>query len=158
MGMRGHSKSNLGIAIIFLLAIFLPGIFQAFLALDPSIYIEEKRNLTEKPSFNFKEVSDYPARFQSYFNDHFGFRNLLIRWHNLLKLQIFNSSGSPKVIVGKEGWLFYNGDQARDGASLSNHLGLLPFAYEEEFKKFRDDLEKKVDYLAKLGIGYFFVG
>jgi hypothetical protein len=59
--------------------------------------------------------------------------------------------------VGKRGWLYYNGEQVKDGATLSNHMGFLPFGYDDIFRYYKNMLENKRNYLAKKGIKYLFV-
>lgn len=155
--MKGHSKTNFAVAVVFLLGLCLPLLWQALPTPYTTSELKERRSLAEWPVFSLHSISTYPARFDRYFNDHFGFRNALIHLNTAVRYHVFKSSGSPKVLVGKEGWLFYNANQARDGASLSNHLGLLPTGYNEIFRGYKEELEQKRNYLASRGIRYVFV-
>jgi len=155
--MRGNSKTNLVIALIFSLGIFLPLIWQVFPALNFSQEINEKRELAKWPTFNLESISTYPERFEKFYNDHFGLRNTLIYLNNTVRFKVFNSSGSPNVLIGKDGWLFLNEDQTEEGAPVSNHLGLLPFNYDIVFQTYKNDLEAKSNYLTRRGIRYVFV-
>lgn len=150
-------KTNKVIVIIFLGSILTVFFIQFFPEFQETIKLEEKRSLERLPPFYFSELASYPKKFDDYYRDNFVFRDFLIHVNNFLKYKIFKVSGSPKVLVGKEGWLFYNGDEARDGSSFSNHLGLLPHGYLEYFEEFKNKLEKKNAYLASLGISYVFV-
>lgn len=90
---------------IFLLFIVLPIIGHNFSSDDISTI--ELRNPAPLPSvpLNFEELKKLPAKIDSYLNDHFGFRSVLIDLNCRLK-DLLKVSGSPEVILGKEGWLF----------------------------------------------------
>ena len=71
---------------------------------------EEKRTLATWPSLRVisdKGVAGYQDQFEDAIKDRFGFRTFLIKSHNRLMLELFGTSGTPSVTVGKEGWLFY---------------------------------------------------
>lgn len=155
--MKEKRKTNLIISIIFILIIFLPLALQSFPQLILAFQVEEKRNLSEKPIFSLNTISTFPERAENYFNDNFLFRNFFINLNSKLRLNIFNSSSSPKVLIGKDGWLFYNGEEANDGATISNHLGLLPYGYDNLFRSYKISLEQKQHFLSKMGIEYLFV-
>tara|TARA_R110000868_G_scaffold150063_3_gene372961 strand:+ start:21589 stop:23301 length:1713 start_codon:yes stop_codon:yes gene_type:complete len=70
--------------------------------------ISEKRDLIEKPKFNFRQLNDYPQNYEEYYNDNFGFRKKLISFGALTKVKLFSTSPDlEKVIVGENKWLFY---------------------------------------------------
>ena len=50
-------------------------------------------------------LGEYPKKLEAYFNDQFGFRKRLIHWLNLVKVTGLRMSPSPKIILGKKGWL-----------------------------------------------------
>lgn len=92
--------------IMFFVLISLP-IFGSVFSLD-STQVQEKRKLTTKPVLVYEEISKYPKEFESYFSDHFGFRKAMISFGGLLKAKILHTSPTKdKVIIGKNGWLFY---------------------------------------------------
>jgi len=74
------------------------------------VSIQEKRALTPFPSLQFdrKSIQEFPASFERYFNDHFGFRSFLISLHNYYKVFVLHVSPVKKVVIGKDGWLFFN--------------------------------------------------
>lgn len=138
-------------------SVYIFFLIQLFPIFHGPVLLEEKRTLAPYPSFSMSEFSSYPKKFDEYYKDNFVFRDFFIQANNYVKFRIFNISGSSKVLVGKEGWLFYNADEARDGSSFSNHLGLLPGGYLEYFEEYKSKLERKQSYLASLGIKYVFV-
>jgi len=94
---------------VFASFLFLP-MMGNILGLAPKSHLDEKRKRAVKPElvFNAQTIPEYPGRFEKYFNDCFGFRDTLIYWHNYVTFFWLGSSPSEKVIVGKQGWLFYN--------------------------------------------------
>lgn len=54
-----------------------------------------------------QSIAAFPAGFESYFNDRFPLRFQLTTFSNLFKLRVFNVSGHPDVLIGKNGWLFF---------------------------------------------------
>jgi hypothetical protein len=51
-----------------------------------------------------------PMKFTDYVDDNIPFREAAIDIHNGLYLQLLHESPSKEVILGKDGWLFYAGD------------------------------------------------
>jgi hypothetical protein len=49
---------------------------------------------------------DHRSELSGYVRDHFGLRHTFVRWHNRFKLWAFGKSPVPRVIVGRDGWLF----------------------------------------------------
>tara|TARA_R110001583_G_scaffold82491_1_gene218777 strand:- start:15075 stop:16751 length:1677 start_codon:yes stop_codon:yes gene_type:complete len=92
--------------VCFLLMIVLPTMDNLF-SLDYT-KLKEKRELILKPDLNYNNIDNYPSSFETYYNDHFGFRDLLISTGGLLKAKFFHTSPSEeKVIIGKDNWVFY---------------------------------------------------
>lgn len=99
----------------------LPLLFFAFLAffwLDqylgilPETNITERRALAEKPELDISFLDPFPRDYETYYNDHFHWRNALIRLNNYVNYYTFKQSALPeKVLIGKEDWLFKSGFQ-----------------------------------------------
>jgi hypothetical protein len=75
---------------------------------DPTKPQSENRLLANcpPPPVRLQDVKKYLADWEAFFNDHFGFRNCLILWHNKLKWYGFKEKSTPQVLVGSDGWLF----------------------------------------------------
>lgn len=67
----------------------------------------ESRTKAERPVLRRGNYTDYPQLFTRYFSDNMPYRDLLIRLSSNIIYNIFRESPSDKVIVGKEGWLFF---------------------------------------------------
>ena len=113
----------------------------------------EKRALASFPEipFNSKTLLQFPKGFEDYYNDHFGFRDVLTRRYHREMKKRFGQSGIPEVIIGKEGWYFYAADQL-----LDDFRGLLPLT-EKQLNSWREDHVRKRNWLAKQGIRYLLV-
>lgn len=115
--------------VLFCLVICLPMIDQT-LGIVPRNASTEKRLFTEAPRLGFENLKKFPSLYETYYNDSFGFRNILIKSNFLLRVKLLNvSSPIPKVIIGSEGWLYYNSDTVpKDGVTFKDFRGLAPFS------------------------------
>jgi alginate O-acetyltransferase complex protein AlgJ len=137
---------------LFLVLLCLPSLL---LILSPKkdVAVSEKRKLAAFPEISFKaqSIRDFPAAFETYFNDHFGGRQTLIRWHHYIKAMWLKSSPVKKVMMGKDGWLFYT-----ENKMLESFRGANPFTG-PELMAYKRALEKRQNVLARQGIRYLFV-
>ena len=105
-----HNFFEYGFSVFFLLILVLPSVDQIF-RFNINLQSTEKRALAEKPKFKIAEIDRYPKNFETYFNDNFGFRNLLIRLGSNIKTNLFKASPAPdKVTIGKDNWIFLSGE------------------------------------------------
>ena len=108
-----HGGGRLGVLIkavsvvLFAAALYAPLIQQYFKPVEIAA-VQENRNKTPRPHDVFtllKLGGDFASRFEAYFNDAYGFRDFLIRLHNQLNYSLFGKS--DKVLISRDGWLFY---------------------------------------------------
>lgn len=91
--------------ILFFLALCLPA-FKAATGRHTAYAIDENRKLAAAPTI--EQFHDPVSGFQQlerYFDDHYGFRDFLIRLKTQIDFTVFHTS--DKVHLGKDGWLFY---------------------------------------------------
>jgi hypothetical protein len=72
----------------------------------------ENRNLEKYEPFiknNWQVNYEYGRDFELWFNDRFNGRDKSVKYYNLLKSKI-SDVNTKKVLIGKDGWLFYRGD------------------------------------------------
>jgi len=139
--------------LLFIAAISLPSLWH-FLKPDREVAAAEGRKLAEFPTMRkvkWKYVQKWPAKFEAWYNDHFGGRSDLLALGSFLKIHVFKTSPTKDVVIGKDGWLFFSGDGA-----LENHLGLKRFT-DAELRQWKDYLERRQAWLAKRGIQYVFL-
>jgi hypothetical protein len=68
--------------------------------------VDENRKLAAKPVLrSWEDMHQYASDAVKWFNDHFGFRDFLIRSKTQIDYSVFGMS--TRIHVGSDGWLFY---------------------------------------------------
>jgi hypothetical protein len=111
----------------------------------------EQRAAAARPAFEAGSILSFPEKYGAYFDDTFGLRDWLLRWHSIEKYFGFGVSPTSRVVLGKDDWMFYTGDQ-----SVEAFRGLEALT-EQDLHKWQVMLEAKRDYLKQKGIQYLFV-
>lgn len=91
---------------LFMILLLVPFLSMRFYRADLSIekrYGEQLPSLVEKGEINF----GFFPQMTEYIEKHFAFRQEMITADARIKASVFQSSGNNQVIVGKEGWLFF---------------------------------------------------
>jgi hypothetical protein len=96
-------------------------------------------------------IQKYLVAGEAYFNDHFGFRNQLVRWFQNWRLGLFHDHSVYSVVIGPNHWLFIGEEQM-----VEHFIGLRKFT-PEELSAWQKLLERRRDWLAARGIKYLFV-
>ena len=144
--------TDVALIAFFVTAISLPTL-DTLAGLDPVDAPYDNRPSAPAPQLygGLGLVREFPAEFEAYFKDGFGFRNSLIKGHCLAKYHLLHESGADRVLLGKDGWLFFTGNKA-----VECYRGLDPFT-ERELEAWRLLLEGRRDALAERGIRYLFL-
>ena len=117
-----------------------------------SVNIEEKwQNVVESFGWDTKRFQKFRGLSEAFFNEHFGFRQWIVEANARATVALFGESPNPKIVIGKNGWLFY----ARPGY-MDDYRGIHPFN-QDEVDKWVAALEARHYYLASKGIPYLFV-
>jgi len=118
-----------------------------------SVSLHEKRTLAAKPPLptEMKSLQAFPSRFESFFNDHFGFRGSLLYLHNSYKISVLHTSPVDEVIIGQDGWLFFN-----QNGMLDDFMGLDTNSM-EKFIIILQALQNHVKICRNFGCRYMFV-
>jgi hypothetical protein len=113
----------------------------------------EKRVLASFPQIpsDLATLWQFRKRFEDYYNDHFGFREILIKRYHREMRKRFGQTGVPNVIAGKDGWYFFAGDRL-----LDDFRGLMPLT-DQQIISWKENLVGTRDWLAKRGIHYLLV-
>lgn len=82
----------------------------------------EQRATAEKPVFRLEMLGEYPQSYEAYYNDNLPFRSFMIEANSLVDFYLFHQSPIAKVIVGEDGWLFYN-PAGNDGDPMADRNG-----------------------------------
>ncbi|MCX5871542.1 MAG: hypothetical protein NTY00_13150 [Deltaproteobacteria bacterium] len=140
------------IASLFIGFIFtLP--FVTLVKQDALVSEFEKRQLAKLPEvkFNLQSLVKFPRQFEIYFNDHIGGRDQLISLYNTFNFRVLKKSPISSATVGEKDWLFFNAD-----GELLDFMGLMQKDF-TTLEGYRNVLESRRDWLAKLGIRYLFL-
>ncbi len=143
------NKTNLILTLVFLAMILLPGL-GTFLGWDFYPAQDENRKPAERPEWGKVSLAKYPEKFETWFYDHFGFRNTFIRYYNRTLRKSLNVQ-APEVIFGEGEWLFYN-----EPSMMQDFLGKQPLN-DNDLRVWRDKLIRTRTSLANQGIVYRFV-
>jgi len=147
-------RSLTPVAVIFFSLISLP-LADTIFHLLPRRALTENRTLAPPPRLRWADIRAFPMEAQDYFADHFGTRNLLIRWASAFKLRALHVSPNPSVVLGSRGWLFL-GREGPNRNVMDYHRGLTPFPT-DELAYWRSVLNRRREWLARRGIGYLLV-
>jgi hypothetical protein len=140
------------LAGLFVAALWLP-MADMVLGLAPQHALMEKRPLATWPAFTLRldRIGHMLRQVPPCLRDRFGFRSMLIHWCNVVKIRWMGVSSSPDVILGKNGWLFYAGDN-----SVDDYRCAKPFT-PAELERWRQLLERREEWLRRRGIRYLIV-
>lgn len=77
------------------------------------------------PRVSGENVLGFPSELRRYVDDNYGLRERLATWNAMARLEVFGTTVTPKVVLGKEGWLFYGAPEM-----LSSHRRTEPMTRE----------------------------
>lgn len=138
---------NIMVIILFISMITLPQIIYKIIPKQENEISEtENRMLNSKPKLELSTITEYPEKFDNYYNDHLPFRLNLRNIWSTVNYNIFNTTVSDGVIVGKDGWLFYRGDE-----SIEQVQGIGKYT-DEEKAEWLHDLQTKMKNFNEMGI------
>jgi alginate O-acetyltransferase complex protein AlgJ len=145
-----YSFMNIVLSIVFISMICLP-LIGSVLGLDVTKDLGEKRTLTAFPSLGQDTISVFTEKFESFYSDHFGFRNGLIQGHNWIRYRLFKGSSLGQVLFGKNDWLFLT-----KAGIIPDFLGQNPLT-KQDLDLWKNVLEQRQQYFQNRGIHFLFV-
>ncbi|MBB6454562.1 hypothetical protein HNQ94_003051 [Salirhabdus euzebyi] len=134
----------------FIVILIIPS-FVTIIGIDSNLSSVEKRDLAAKPKLNLREetYTDYIRKYETYINDNFGFRDKLIKWNNVIKVKYLKTSPINRVLIGKDGWLFYNDEGVTEDYRGVNHFDDI------ELETIKSNLEERKKWLEAQGIKFY---
>ena len=93
----------------------------------------------------------WPGAFEAAFADRFGGRDRLIKLHHAAKAVGFGVSPVDKVLIGRDGWLYFLGEDGR--AIDRDWRGVVPYDRDVP-QRVAAEFRRRHDWLAQRGIGY----
>jgi hypothetical protein len=143
-----HPLRDFMLALVFVVALASMGL-GAFKTPARPILEFENRALTPWPNFTWDPA--FTAAFERAFGDRFGARETMLRLHHLALVYGFDVSPAPHVLLGRDNWLFFLGE---DGRSIDrNYRGLLPVS-DGELAAVVTELRRRQQFLASRGIPF----
>jgi alginate O-acetyltransferase complex protein AlgJ len=139
------------LAALFLAVISLPlaANLAGFDGADPGA---ENREPAAFPRVDgsWRSIAAVPTGLSLWFDDHFGFRSVLVRWYGESRLFGLGVSPSAAVVNGADGW-FYSGDDK----AIADHAEVEPMT-PEALANWRAAVQRARDWLQARGIAYVF--
>jgi hypothetical protein len=142
-----HRRRDIVACVLFTAAIAAMGV--AAFRPHPAAPESENRALAPWPAPAASR--EFTAGFEHAFADRFGGRASLLRLHNRLLVRVFGVSTAPNVLIGRDGWLFFLGEE---GTSLDRYYRGAPALGDAEIVRIVAELARRARYLASQGIGY----
>lgn len=136
-------KQNKFLIISFALVLVIPTLDSIF-KFSPVQELFEKRKEVAAPKVpqSLADLIAFPKSFDAFFNDNYGMRKTLIAMHSALMDKVFDESPSARVVIGKEGWYYFNNYNsvldAQGQATISDELIARGV---EHFQKNRKEVE-----------------
>ena len=140
------------IVVLFVLALALPGVALLGSGFRDMTRFENRAAAPwPHPVLLARIDGEFRRRFESAFQDRFGGRDALVHLHHLVKVAVFGVSPVRKVIIGRDRWLYFLGE---DGTEFDrHHRGIPPYA-DAEIAAVAAELERRHAFLAARGIAY----
>jgi len=140
------------VVALFTLALALP-LVGAIVNRDVATTVFEQRRTAPWPDAPtaLKSWRAWPTGFEAAFADRFGGRDMLISLHHRAKAQGFGVSPVPLAMIGRDGWLYFLGE---DGKAVDrDYRGIVPYP-PDQLAKSAAEIKRRHDFLAALGIPY----
>ena len=148
--MKFKKNADTVLVAVFMLALILPLLCVNF---SPGTVSEaEQRTLNAFPALYKEDGSgneQFWSQFQDWFNDNVGFREKLYTANKRMQYDLFNSSASERVVVGRDGWLYFTGKHNVDMAA-----GYFPDLTQKMLEEICAEQQAVADRLAGQGIEY----
>jgi alginate O-acetyltransferase complex protein AlgJ len=153
--MKAENPSfSLPAVIVFLLVITLP-LADRMLHFDAGASRGGRQRMERPKKRPADSFTSFLKSQERIFNEHLFLRGPLIHINNSIRYRIFAISAVPKVIVGRQGWLFQARENEAPGtARYFSSIG--PFS-SEELDRWRASIHERRRWLNARGIGYLFI-
>lgn len=143
--------ANIVLIVLFVLIVWAPTI-DSFLRIDKTPRLNENRAMATKPVFSgIANTKDYLASLELYFNDHFGYRQALVRMQSKWKRKLFGEASVSEAIIGSDGWIYTTANRM-----IESYTGLSRFK-PKDLTGWQTLLEARRSWLQKRGIAYVVV-
>jgi hypothetical protein len=113
----------------------------------------ENRNAAPRPfrPWTLRDVAKYPSRYEPYYADTFGLRDVLLRWNTIDKLFVFGVMPTSTLVAGDDGWILYGAED-----TMPIFRGLIP-ASNAELDLLLDRIELRQRFCRTRGATYVYL-
>lgn len=131
---RREGGAAVCLAGVFLTALLLPlaqpfaASARLFLPSDEEDDPFENRTLTAKPAFDAAQLDAFPSQYEAYLDDHIPFKPQLVGLYSTILYHCFGQSADDAVILGRDGWLFYDSAKKGDGDTVGDYTSDTPYS------------------------------
>ena len=142
-------KKSIAFIIFCMVACLIP---LAGMTVRPTTESTENRRMSTFPSALNEDGSlnkELFSEFDTYFNEHFSFRNELLYADARIQGDVFGVSSVDSVVFGSDGWLYYR-------STLDDYLGSAPLS-DRELYCIRQNLEIARNYAEEQGSSFLLV-
>src|SRR3989344_5770402 len=137
--------------IYLFLIVISSSVFGYLKGVNSRFTLTENRSLAQKPILKIQNLKTFPKLYSDFFNDHFGFRPLLVQLGNIIQVKLFKSSPNNLVTIGKNDWFFYNSED-----TYLDSLHAHPFT-DDELLKVKTNLVNAKEHWATQGAKFVFL-
>lgn len=146
-----HPWRDRALAVAFAVAIAIPGLY-AFVSAPRGAMPFENRPAAPWPVVSgYRLPPDFPGAFERAFADRFGGRDALIGFHHAATVVLLRRSPVQNVLVGRDGWLYYKGD---DGRAFDRDFRRTTQPSAAETAAIADGIARRVRFLQDIGVAY----
>jgi hypothetical protein len=116
----------------------------------------ENRSVAAWPArpVTLAEWRAFPATFERWFDDRFGMRARLVALDHWVRAVAFDTSPVDKVLIGRDGWLYFRGEDAK---AFDRWYRGSEAVDDATIAAARDELVRRADFLASRGVPFVFV-
>lgn len=143
-------RIRINITIIVLFFLLLVVMLLRTNTSDDAFSSVDNRRLAASPFTTGAKGDNFNRQVDSYLNDRIGFREKFICLNSRIDYYLFSKSPNAKVIIGERGFLFYNGENAGDGISMSEYIGGDRYT-DDQLSQIAEELTKAKKYLEQKG-------
>ncbi len=143
-----HRRRDRLYTLVFITVLVVMGL--AAFRPQPSTTLEaENRTMAPWPALGIDPT--LPTAFERAFADRFGGRETLLKFRNRAQVRLFGAPASSNVMIGRDGWLFFLGE---DGTAFDRfYRGTLAVS-DAQLHAVVAELKRRRDFLAANGIAY----
>jgi hypothetical protein len=141
--------------VLFLIALWLP-LLDMSVDMFPKVDIAEKRPPVAPPRLTWRGIPTFIQKCEPYYKENFGLRDILVNWDNRVRLKLLHTLPVSKLIVGREGWIFYASEKVPDGTTIADYKGLAPYS-RADLERILGNLRARVRWCRERGADCLFV-